>query len=210
MFIESRIYSTLVFVSNVFLLNLLWLLFCLPLITAFPATAALFGAVRHWKIHKDVNVFSSFLRCFKENFKQSFTIGLGWALCAGFLIADYSISLKLGSLKMIISPLLLAVGFFFFIGSVFLIPMMVQFKMATKSIVMNSMLLSISYFPFSLIISLLLGLLAIGVYIFPVSLLVIGCLGAYSIYYLSDIVFKKVNHRQNAQIQINHIDVMDS
>lgn len=210
MFIDSRFYSILVFVSNMFLLNMLWLIFCLPIITIFPATAAMFGVVRQWINHKETGVFQTFLRCFKENFKQSFLIQLVWVLLAVSLVFDYSTSLKLGSFKTIISPILIVLGLFFMMGSTFLFPYMVQFKTTTQILFKNSFLLSISYFPFSLSICLILVLIALILYIFPVSMLIIGSVGAYIIYLLSHIVFAKVSKRQTPQQQVKHRDVIDS
>ena len=143
--IDSRYYTFLVFVSNIFLLNVLWLLFCLPILTIFPATAAMFGVVRQWIIHKDSSVFPTFIRCFKENFKQSFIIQFIWVFLAAFLFIDYTISLKLGFLKTVISPILIFLGFFLMMGSTFLFPSIVQFKTTIRNILKNTIFLSIIY-----------------------------------------------------------------
>ncbi|MBM7691750.1 putative membrane protein YesL [Peribacillus deserti] len=209
MFIDSRFYSILVFVSNMFLLNLLWLILCLPVITIFPATAAMFGVVRQWIIHKDTSVFPAFLRCLKENFKQSFIIQVVWILLAGFLFFDYSISLRLGFLKAIISPILIVLGSLLMLGSSFLFPHIVHFKTKTRNIFVNSFLLSISYIPYSLLLCLLFVLIALVLYIFPVSVLFIGSIGAYIAYWLAHIVFTKVSQRQAPHPQVKHTEVME-
>jgi len=69
-FMNSKVYSTFEVVCNLFLLNLLWLLMCLPVVTIFPATAAMFGVVRQSVLYKDSSIFTSFFRYFKENFKD--------------------------------------------------------------------------------------------------------------------------------------------
>ena len=46
--LEGRFYRRLETVTNYFLLNVLWLLACLPIITLYPATAAMFAVIRGW------------------------------------------------------------------------------------------------------------------------------------------------------------------
>jgi uncharacterized membrane protein YesL len=72
--------------SNFFLLSLLWLLMCLPIVTIFPATASLFAVVRDWKTKSSTHLFSIFFRYFKENFKQSILPGLIWVCLSKNLI----------------------------------------------------------------------------------------------------------------------------
>ena len=208
-FIDSRFYSILVFISNIFLLNVLWLLFCLPILTLFPATAAMFGVVRQWIIHKDSSVFPTFIRCFKENFKQSFIIQFIWLFLAAFLFLDYTISLKLGFLKTFISPILIFLGFFLMMGSTFLFPSIVQFKTSIRNIVKNMVFLSIVYFPFSLLICIVILLIALVLYIFPLSMLFIGSLGAYIVYWLSQIVFTKVSKRLDSHLEVKQNEVIE-
>ncbi|WP_374932975.1 DUF624 domain-containing protein [Neobacillus driksii] len=62
---NSKVYLALELFANFFLLNLLWILMCLPVVTVFPATASMFRVVREWHLYKD----SSFLRYFFLNFK---------------------------------------------------------------------------------------------------------------------------------------------
>lgn len=57
-------------------LNLLWVAFSMPLITIGPATAALYTVTL--KIARDENppLVPTFLRAFRDNFKQGFVVGL--------------------------------------------------------------------------------------------------------------------------------------
>lgn len=50
---DRPIYRTLESFSNLVILNLLWILMCLPIITIFPATIAMFGVIRQWIIKDD-------------------------------------------------------------------------------------------------------------------------------------------------------------
>jgi hypothetical protein len=85
--IDGKFYTILLFISNFFLLNLLWLVMCLPIITIFPATAAMYGVVRQWIIHKDPSIFRPFFHYFKENFKQSILIEIDF--CSKYYSTHY-------------------------------------------------------------------------------------------------------------------------
>lgn len=49
---------------NLLLLNLLWLLACLPVLTIYPATAAMFGVVRIWVRQGDQGIVRPFFSSF--------------------------------------------------------------------------------------------------------------------------------------------------
>ncbi len=44
--LDTKAYQWFEGAANFFLLNLLWLLACAPVVTIFPSTAAMFGVVR--------------------------------------------------------------------------------------------------------------------------------------------------------------------
>jgi uncharacterized membrane protein YesL len=193
--LESRFYSVLVFISNIFLLNILWLIFCIPIITIFPATAAMFGVVRQWIVNKEYRVFQPFFELFKGNFKQSLIIEIVWVLLAGFLYLDYTISVNLGFMQNIILPVVYIIGFIVIFISVFLFPSMVHYQVTIKQIVKNSMLFSLSYFPITLLNCIIIALSAVLLYVFPLSVLFIFSLSSYRIYFLCQFAFKKVERQ---------------
>lgn len=59
-----------------FKLNLVYFLFCLPIVTFGPATAALTAMMRNIYLERPQFIFSDFKDYFKENFKKSFLIGI--------------------------------------------------------------------------------------------------------------------------------------
>ena len=59
-----------------FKINLIYVLFCLPIVTFGPATAAMTALMRNIYLEKPQFVFHDFWQAFKKNFKQSFVIGL--------------------------------------------------------------------------------------------------------------------------------------
>lgn len=62
--------------SKMVLLNLMYLLFCLPIITIGPATVALMKILRDMSLEKPIFLWSDYVEAFKKNFKQGFIVGL--------------------------------------------------------------------------------------------------------------------------------------
>lgn len=57
-------------------LNAVYCLFCLPIITIGPATAALTKVLRNIALERPAYVWSDFFDAFKKNFKQAFPLGI--------------------------------------------------------------------------------------------------------------------------------------
>ncbi len=58
------------------LLNLLYIVFCIPVITFGPATAALFKVTRNYSQERSCFMLHEFWKTFKSSFKQSFVMGI--------------------------------------------------------------------------------------------------------------------------------------
>ena len=88
--------------ADLLILNLLWLLCSLPILTIGPATCALFSVTL--KIAKDepVQTVREFFSAFKSNFRQAFVLGIIGLFGAVVVYADgvYAFSME-GSLKIL-------------------------------------------------------------------------------------------------------------
>lgn len=62
-------------------LNLLFVLFCLPVVTFGPAMAAMTHVMRKFILEQPCFLFDEFFTAFKKNFKQSFFIGIIDVIC---------------------------------------------------------------------------------------------------------------------------------
>lgn len=80
--------STLVDVAG---LSLLWILLCLPVVTAVPATAALYQAVVSCVRRRESGAFGCYLRSFRDNFKVGLLAGLIVLPAAALLLALHHI-----------------------------------------------------------------------------------------------------------------------
>jgi uncharacterized membrane protein YesL len=136
-------------------LNLLFLVSCLPIVTIFPAAAALFGVVRQWVKKNDPPVFTTYKLLFVENFKQSMIIGSAVTGLYLLIFADfYLISRMQIGMKDTLFIALVIISFFLFISVLYISPLMVNGYYSSKQLVKNAFQLAI-YKPLITLINLL-------------------------------------------------------
>ncbi|MEK3854910.1 YesL family protein [Cytobacillus sp. FSL H8-0458] len=194
---DGKLYRTMEFIMNAFLLNLLWLVFCLPVLTIFPATTAMFGVVREWQNHKDIRLASAFFRHFKENFKQSFLIGAIWLVFSCLLIADFLITNQLNSnFKYVLFSFLFLLSIVYVFASVTIFPVIVHYRGSLKDVIKNTLLLSVGNLHFTLLTLLVLAGAAGAVYYFPAATLFCFSITAYLSYTLVSKGFLKTGNVQ--------------
>lgn|SRR5690606_2437750 len=151
--LNNRIYIFLEKLSNIFILNLIWVIACIPIVTIFPATAAMHSVIRQWKIKGETTVLKPFIKQFKLNFKQSFLVGLLWIPFAVLLYVDYIFVIQTQSglrLALLIPLFLIALLFTFM--SAFLFPVMVHYNLRIRDVLKNTFIISLAYFPTTLLV----------------------------------------------------------
>ena len=134
------------------MLNLIFLIACIPLVTIFPAIAAMYSVLRDWKLHKESAILEPFMRHFKLNFKQSFIISLLWIPFPVLLYFDFLfiIHLESGWKTLFLVPLFL-IAIVFLSMSIFLFPVMVHYKLGIKDVLKNTFIISLTYYPITLL-----------------------------------------------------------
>lgn len=184
--------------SNFFLLNLIWLLVCLPLVTSYPATAAMFGVVREWVKGREPRLLESFFSFFRESLKQSLLIGIVWTLMCIFLVSNFFLVGQLPpSAKFPLYMWFIILGFIYLLASIYLFPVMVNYELRWAGVLKNSLLLSVSQLLVTLQCMLVLGTSTVLLLAFPPVLLMIGSVTSYALYWLCERAFQRVAAREN-------------
>ncbi|KKI92393.1 hypothetical protein WQ54_09460 [Bacillus sp. SA1-12] len=125
--IDGKLYRICLWIYSFFLLNLLFLVSCLAIITIFPAVAALFGVVREWVNKKEPPIFQTYVRLFKENLKQSFSVGLSITIIVFVLLGDfYLLTIFDTSMNLLIFSSVSFISFFFIVTVFYIFPLMVN------------------------------------------------------------------------------------
>jgi uncharacterized membrane protein YesL len=191
---STRLYRVLEVLTKIFFLNVLWLVMCLPIVTIFPATAAMFGVVREWTKEREPGIFGAFFSFFKENFRQCLWIGFLWTLVGFVLATDFVLIGQMDSVLRV--PLFLVMvfgGVLYVFTSVYLFPVMVNYHASWIKVVRTSLFLSIGQ-----LFTTVKCLLVIGVVLFVLSvlsiagLMIVGSIAAYAIYRFCHSAFQSV------------------
>ncbi|TWE01028.1 putative membrane protein YesL [Neobacillus bataviensis] len=171
-------------IVDLFLLNLLWLIMSIPVITIFPATVSMYGVIRKWTMGKETNgVFRTFFLLFRECFLQSFGISVLWAALGFFIYIDFRILHLDGSLMhLILLGILWLLSLFFLSITVYLFPIMAHFDTNWKNVIKNSLSLAFTY-PLSTILLIIIFLISLYLlYLLPLFIFILGSVTAYFSY----------------------------
>ena len=174
-FQHSRIFQAVETVVNYFLLNLLWLAMCLPLITAYPATAALFGVARAWSRDEEPGIIGPFFRHFRENFALSLLVGIVWTLLGALLLLNVLLASRMAD---IVALPLLAVtgiaGLAYALMSPYIFPVIVNFHATPLGVFRNAAFLALGQPFLSLLAAVTLLSVAVITYFAPITLFCSG------------------------------------
>ena len=178
------------------LLNIIYLLCCLPIITIGPATAGLMYVLRNMALQKPVFVAHDFFDAFKKNFKSSLFAGiiviltLAISIFAGIFYFDLATGIPAdGSSSFLgMSPstvvtfgticaiLACVVGFFMLFMSYYVYLLIVTVDLPLKKIFKNSALLAIAGFKTNIITTIfviaIVGLCLVGLLLVPINFVV--------------------------------------
>jgi len=192
--LDTRIYRWFEVATDFFLLNLMWLVACVPVVTIFPSTAAMFGVVRDWSRQKEGGLVRAFASRFRENFAQSLLVGVLWALFGTALVLDFFVAGRLSFVPgVIMKSLLVLATVLYASASVFLFPVMVHYEMGWKALLKNSLLFSIGRLPTTAACLLFVAVVAGLTAILPVLILITGSVTAYVVYGLCGREFAKLD-----------------
>ncbi|PAV31250.1 hypothetical protein CIL05_00925 [Virgibacillus profundi] len=191
----SNFYGTLTVFANFFILNILWVITCLPIITFFPATSAMFSVIRRWKLKGDSGVLFLYIKYFKENFKQSFIIGTIWVIFSVILYFDFLFIRQFEFRVFLLVPLLF-IALLFIFTTIYLFSTISHYNASIKVIIKSSFLVSMAYFPMTILNLILLALILVILYYFPIMSLILFSFAAFVNFSVCHKVFLK-NGRLN-------------
>lgn len=163
--------------TNLVILNLLWIICCIPVFTAGAATSALYYTVFQYHTEVDDAVLRPFFRAFKTNFKQSTMLLLPLLAVLLLLIFDiaYLVSRGIGTAVLF----LLIVAVVFIMGVlVHLFPLIARFDMNAKALLRTAVSLTVLHLPSTFAVILLTFLPAIVLLFQPALFLRLGVLWA--------------------------------
>ncbi len=125
-------------------LNLIFLLFCLPIVTIGPAIAAMTKVTRNYTQERPTFLWHEFVKAFKSNFKQSFIMGLidiVFVVAVFFAIPIYNAMAQQQSFFYIPFIITISMIFIFLMMHFYIYLMIVSTNLSLGKIVKNSFIL---------------------------------------------------------------------
>ena len=148
--LDSPVMRLFTQVTNLVCLNMLWLLCCLPVVTAGAATTAMYYVVFQYINKQDDAVIKPFFTAFKDNFRQVTPIWILNFLIGAALAAEVFYLSQGADAWLIAAFTILA---FVYIGaSSYLYPIMARYDAPTRNSVMNCFALSLRHPPSTLLV----------------------------------------------------------
>lgn len=159
--------------TNLVMLNILWLICCIPVFTAGAATCALYDTIFQYHTNQDDAVLRPFFRAFRSNFKQSTLLHLPLLAVVILLVFDIVYLASRGKGTAILFLLIVAV--FLVLGMmVHLFPLIARFEMDTKALLRTAFSLVVLHLPATLLVIGLTLLPACLLFLFPSRFLQFG------------------------------------
>ncbi|MGP4041409.1 YesL family protein [Gracilibacillus sp. D59] len=180
------------------LLNAIWIICCVPILTIFPATTALFGVVRKWHSEgTDAGSIRLFFSLFRENFKRSFIIGVLWTIAGVILFVDWSILQQVEFTgKIVVFALLIFSIMLFIFMTIYIFFVLVHYELSILQTLKNALFLSLGYFIHTLLLLVtIVGAITITIFA-PIFIMIFGSILAFSMYF----IFHKLSIKVQQQL----------
>ena len=185
---------------DVLLLNLLWLVFCLPLVTIGAATVAAFSVTLKMVDDEEGYIARNFVKAFRDNFRKSTIVWLLNALVLYALYIDVQIIIKADNPPLVLIIVGIISAFFIFFAFIYAYPQIARYENKIKATLENSVRIC---FRFPGRTGLLLGILALelGLFVWNTYMMLFGVLVGpmliiYTISGISKRIFQDID-RQN-------------
>ena len=153
-------------ISDLIVLNVLWVICSIPIVTIGASTTAMFYTAMKMVDGNESYVSRNFFKSFRENFRQSTIIWLIMLLVGAFLLFDLYVSffveIRVGGFLMndILLPATFLATAIYLLVLMYVFPLQSKFVNKIKYTFKNALILSIRHLPFTLIF--IAGLAAFG------------------------------------------------
>lgn len=191
--LDGKFFSVMSKVADLIILNIIFCLCCIPVITIGPALTALHYVTLKMVKNEESYIIKSFFKSFKDNFRQATAIWVILLAALGIIVGDIYIMLswqtKYKVIFIVIFIFLLVIWSF---TTIYIFPLLATFDNTIKQTFKNSLLMSIRHLPKTVIMFILtaLSLLLVG---FVVALLPFWFLAGFSLLaFINSIILRKI------------------
>ena len=207
--IESPFMQLLTRVGDLIIVNVLYLVCCVPIVTIGAATAALHKVGQAIVYDTDNGIFKTFFRAFRDNFKQATALWLMMLVFAAAMGCNYLLisGFVAGTLATVLKCVLVAAIVLVLVLAAYMFPLMVRYTNTLRELATNALILAVVKLPRTVALFLLswlpLLILALSLETFLDTLVFWLAIGFGFTAYMSASVLKPVfTELENGNVQI--------
>lgn len=184
-------------ITDIIILNVLFLVCSIPLVTFGASLAALYSMTLKMVRNEEPYIIRGFFEAFQKNFRQGTLFGLLSVAAAGVIAADlFILGGQRGSVAELMRTLCIAVGIVLSIIFLYVFPITARFEMKAKAILKNALLISIAHLPQTVLLLLMtVPFAAMALYSEITMYLLLTCLilfGFATLAYCQSYIFRRV------------------
>lgn len=192
---DNPFFATLTKIYDIMFLSLLWMLFCIPIITIGPATTAMYYAVVKVIRKERGYLFREFFKAFRLNFKKGAIVGVILSILFGVILFDISYAVNALAIDATKGSLMigvfLALAFLLLSFITYVFPILSRFEMTLKQLIKAAVYMSMRHLHFTVLMVVVTLIAFYGVYIIPIAVFIIPALSMVINSFMMEKVFKK-------------------
>ena len=191
--------------TDLIILNLLWLLGCIPIITIGASTTALYQSIIKMRKGEDGRPWSEFWKYFRSNFKQATILSLTVAVVIALTAVDILVVISLMPNTGILLKILMLLPFLLVVPALgYVFPLQAQFENSVLNTLKNAWIMAMIHFLVSAMV-LVLNLIPVVIFLFypelfircvPIWICLVGSVTAYANMALLEPVFRQYIPRE--------------
>lgn len=175
--------------ADLFILNLLWSLCSIPIITIGVTTTAMYYVTTRQISQRESYISKDFFKSFKNNFLQAFIITIIIAIISIILFLNITFMDIMGNLKNIFLIINIALSFELLITTIYIFPLLSRFQFKTIELFQKAFFMANKHIFTTLTCLLLLGaMLAFCIFVFAPAIVLVVSIYAY----LTSLMFVKI------------------
>ena len=191
--LDGRFFRFTTKVSNLFLLNILWIIFSTPIITMGAATSAVYYVTLKMVKNEEGYIIKDFWYAFRQNLKQGIMIEFVLLVGGVILLGDIWYFLHLGNIFGYIFAAIFSIGLTIYVLTlIFIFPLLAKYSNTVFGTLKNAVLMSLTHLPSSIALAVLLIIMLYGFYVSVHLMIIFSVIGASGYAYFGSILFRSI------------------
>lgn len=190
---ENRFFRFVMKLTNLILLNLIWIIFSIPIVTMGAATTAVYYVTLKMVKNEEGYIIKSFFKAFKQNLKQATVIEIIFLLVGVILYADIRYFLLHTSIfAYLFVAVFIIILMIYIFTLIFVFPIVSKYNNTVFGTIKNAVIMSLQHLRTSLSMAILLVVIAYGFYASLPIMLICPFIAVSGYAYVGSILFSGI------------------